>query len=372
MLRITALALLSALVGSAAHGQQVDWIQTCDSTTIELVDSPSCLNNPLGATENFYHRVFDRSDVDTTNHVPGACGVNPTPVTALGLLQVTEIRVGIEDSSTEAGSRILRLSVYDNSASAMVPQDPVTLPLLGSVDHVFTDASLVVEAITIDPGMIVIPDTVTHVQLTLMVESGQPNGDYFFWGMNAQGEVPAESSFLSAPECGITVPESMAALLYPGVNGILEMTTEPVPDQPIGMNYCTPNLPNSTGMPSTIIATGSDLVLDNDVTLTAVGLPLNEFGYFLASSDQGFIPMPGGSAGNFCLGGGANLGRYDGMVQNSGATGEFSILIDLTAVPIATAPGTTPILPGLTWNFQGWHRDGATSNFTDGVSILFQ
>ncbi|MCP3915545.1 MAG: PKD domain-containing protein [bacterium] len=140
----------------------------------------------------------------------------------------------------------------------------------------------------------------------------------------------------------------------------------------IGTNYCTPNLPNSTGSPASIVATGSTDVADNDVTLTASDMPLSEFGYFLASPTQGFIPMPGGSAGNFCLGGGGMLGRYNGNVQNSGATGTFSIPIDLNDIPISVAPFSVAIQPGDTWNFQGWHRDGQTSNFTDGVSILFQ
>ncbi|MCP3919244.1 MAG: PKD domain-containing protein, partial [bacterium] len=140
----------------------------------------------------------------------------------------------------------------------------------------------------------------------------------------------------------------------------------------IGTNYCSPNSPNSTGSPASIVATGSEVVADNDVTLNASSMPLNQFGYFLASSTQGFIANPGGSAGNFCLGSGPFLGRYNGMVQNSGATGTFSITVDLNAVPIASAPGTIAIQPGDTWNFQGWYRDGATSNFTDGVSIVFQ
>ena len=205
MFRNTALALVSSLSVSAAFGQQVDWIQTCDSTTIESVDSPTCLNNPLGMTENYYHRVFDRSDVDTTNHTPGSCGVNPTPVTALGHVQVTEIRFGVELSSTLAGSRTVRLTVFDNTLGGLSPTDPAFTPVLGTIDHVLNDTALTVETVLVDPP-IVIPDTVTHVQLTLQVESGQPDGEYFFWGMNTQGEIPSDSSYLSAPECGIHQP----------------------------------------------------------------------------------------------------------------------------------------------------------------------
>ncbi|MCP3918439.1 MAG: PKD domain-containing protein [bacterium] len=140
----------------------------------------------------------------------------------------------------------------------------------------------------------------------------------------------------------------------------------------IGTSYCSPAVANTTGSPATIVAIGSAVVTDNDVTLVAAQLPLGEFGYFLASPTQGFVANPGGSVGNLCLGGGPLLGRYAGMAQNSGTTGTFSIPVDLTAVPIAVPPGSVMIQPGDNWNFQCWYRDTASSNFTDAVSIDFE
>ncbi|MEM1452400.1 MAG: hypothetical protein AAGI22_25070, partial [Planctomycetota bacterium] len=140
----------------------------------------------------------------------------------------------------------------------------------------------------------------------------------------------------------------------------------------IGTNYCTAN-PNSTGMTGSISATGSRVVASNDVTLTAENLPAMAFGFFLASTDQGFVPNPGGSDGNLCLGGA--IGRYvgPGEIQNTGAGSSYSLMLDLTAVPQPT--GFVQVMAGETWNFTSWHRDanmsGATSNFTDGVSIPF-
>ncbi|MCP3918803.1 MAG: hypothetical protein GY711_24920 [bacterium] len=142
--------------------------------------------------------------------------------------------------------------------------------------------------------------------------------------------------------------------------------------QVAGARYCTPANLNSTGVAAVLLATGSTLVSDNDIRLAAVDLPQNQFGYFLSSPTQGFIANPAGSQGNFCLGGGALLGRYDDMVMNSGPAGTFAAFIDLTAVPIAAAPGSIAIQPGDTWNFQAWFRDVPnTSNFTDAVSIQF-
>ncbi|MEM1450284.1 MAG: hypothetical protein AAF726_21570 [Planctomycetota bacterium] len=141
----------------------------------------------------------------------------------------------------------------------------------------------------------------------------------------------------------------------------------------IGDNYCMA-APNSTGGTSSISATGSVLVARNNVVLQATDLPNQAFGYFLTSQTQGFNMMPGGSAGNLCLDGA--VGRYvgAGQIQNSGAVGAFDLAIDLTQHPQPT--GFVSVMPGETWNFTTWHRDSmggsATSNFTDGLRIVFQ
>ncbi len=138
-------------------------------------------------------------------------------------------------------------------------------------------------------------------------------------------------------------------------------------DTPIGSNYCGPAFPNSTGQPSVISATGSQGVVNNDVTLAADQLPPGQFAYFLAGQTQGFS-MPPASQGNICLTG--NIGRYDRVANIiQGPTG--SIRIDLTAIPVNPP---VAVQPGDTWNFQCWYRDnnpGPTSNFTDAVSVTF-
>lgn len=141
----------------------------------------------------------------------------------------------------------------------------------------------------------------------------------------------------------------------------------------IGTNFCTPN-PNSTGVPSQISAMGSVQLGVNDVVLMASDLPINSFGFFLVSRLQGFVPNPGGSNGNLCLTG--PIGRYvgPGEIQNSGPGGEYSLAIDLTAIPQPN--GFVSAISGETWNFQSWHRDlvggAAQSNFTDGLELTLQ
>ena len=79
-------------------------------------------------------------------------------------------------------------------------------------------------------------------------------------------------------------------------------------------------------------------------------------------------------SGVLCLTG--QIGRFSGpgQIQNSGAAGTFSLALDLTGGwPVA---GVQAPSVGETWRFQTWFRDSAggqaTSNFTDGISILFQ
>jgi hypothetical protein len=140
----------------------------------------------------------------------------------------------------------------------------------------------------------------------------------------------------------------------------------------VGTNYCTANV-NSTGQTGLISGSGSAVVANNNLTLEASRLPNNAFGYFLTSLTQAVTPNPGGSLGILCLGG--QIGRYTGpgQIQNSGGTGSFSLLLNLTQIPTPT--GFVPAVVGQTRSFQTWHRDSvggaAVSNFTNGLAVTF-
>ncbi|MCP3918441.1 MAG: hypothetical protein GY711_23090 [bacterium] len=136
---------------------------------------------------------------------------------------------------------------------------------------------------------------------------------------------------------------------------------------------CGPVVPNSTGQPGRVHVTGSTVVAVNDLTLVASQLPPRSFGFFITSQTRGFVAGAGGSQGNLCLSG--QIGRFvgPGQVLSSGATGTFSLLVDLEAMPTPLFP--VAVQPGETWNFQAWHRDAnptPTSNFTDAVSVTFE
>jgi len=142
-------------------------------------------------------------------------------------------------------------------------------------------------------------------------------------------------------------------------------------DGAIGTNYCLAN-PNSTGMTGAMSASGSASVASNNFTVTASDLPTSQFGIFVTSMDQGFVPNGGGSSnGNICLGG--VIGRFfmPSQILSTGGAGEFSLSLPLGSFPQGN--GFVAVMPGETWNFQAWHRDGVGqgSNFTDGLSVMF-
>ncbi|MEM9378488.1 MAG: hypothetical protein AAGB93_00970 [Planctomycetota bacterium] len=142
----------------------------------------------------------------------------------------------------------------------------------------------------------------------------------------------------------------------------------------VGTSYCGPAAANSAGRSAEIVASGSSLVEQNDLTLGAFELPPNSFAFFLASRTQGSIANPGGSEGTLCLGGAIGRLVGPGEIQNSGSLGIVSVPVDLTRVPQPTGP--VAAAAGETWNFQGWYRDSvggaATSNFTDGVTVVLR
>ncbi len=139
----------------------------------------------------------------------------------------------------------------------------------------------------------------------------------------------------------------------------------------LGTAYCQPTL-NSANLPGTLIAVGSPRAVDADVTLMSSNLPPNSFGYVVTSQSSGQTFPVTGSQGRICVVG-PNIGRLVSTLQNSGSTGTFSAVIDITSIP-GNPPST--VMAGDSWSFQTWHRDAVagtpTSNFTNAVSISFR
>ena len=133
--------------------------------------------------------------------------------------------------------------------------------------------------------------------------------------------------------------------------------------------FCSPAVPNSSGAAARAHLLGNPFAAQNHLLLVATELPTDQAGYFLVSRVTGFVPNPGGSQGNLCLGGA--IGRLAGQLGNSGPGGSFTTQVDLANLP--THPPHT-VVAGETWNFQAWYRDDnpdPTSNFTDAVGLTF-
>ena len=138
-------------------------------------------------------------------------------------------------------------------------------------------------------------------------------------------------------------------------------------DPNLGTVYCDPAVPNSTGFPGEITVTGSDVVADDDLTLTATNLPTNSnIGYFIMGTGMN-TSTPPGSAGPICVSPG--ILRYLPPIENTNEMpGGFERVVG------TSGPQSGNITPGSTWNFQAWHRDSiaGTSNLTNAVSVTFQ
>lgn len=155
---------------------------------------------------------------------------------------------------------------------------------------------------------------------------------------------------------------------FPVAGGAGAFTIAAPAERRIGTSYCSAN-PNSTGAPGRLLGYGYAEVGRNDLSLVAVDLPLFSFALPINSPNQTFVANAGGSAGNLCVG--PDIGRHTALLENTGGTGLVNVRVDLTALPRPNGPPQA-VQPGETWNFQVWHRDGATSNFTDALSITFQ
>ncbi len=151
----------------------------------------------------------------------------------------------------------------------------------------------------------------------------------------------------------------------------LNVTGAGVTAGPIGTNFCTA-VANSSGGTATMGAFGLTSAAANDVTISATSLPNSQFGIFFTSQTQGFVPGAGGTSnGNLCLGGAIDRFAGPSQILNSGAAGEFSLVLDLANFP--NGGGITSVLAGESRNFQAWFRDqvGLGSNFSDGIEIVF-
>ncbi len=138
-------------------------------------------------------------------------------------------------------------------------------------------------------------------------------------------------------------------------------------EQDVGIPYCPAN-PNSTGQPAQLECVGRPEIYANCIGLLGSSVPAGQFGYFLTSRHQGFVPLFGSSQGNLCLA--LPIVRFSSDILTAGADERVAFTPDLTTLPQGTV-----FQPGDTWRFQLWFRDnnpGQTSNTTHGLAVTFE
>ena len=125
-------------------------------------------------------------------------------------------------------------------------------------------------------------------------------------------------------------------------------------------SYCVA-APNSTGSGATIDFSGNISVAEDTFALRAGGAPASVSGLFLQGSNRVQTPL---GAGLRCVGG--SVFRLQPIIKTD-ALGRASRTLELTTPSQAAAR----ILPGSSWNFQLWYRDGQSANLTDGLGVTF-
>jgi len=154
-------------------------------------------------------------------------------------------------------------------------------------------------------------------------------------------------------------------------NPALDMNGDGLLDECVPASYCTGGI-NSSGAGGSIMALGSPQLALNNLTLHASGLPTQQWSYFLMSQNQANVPNFGGSQGVLCLG--APIVRF--VMSGTGQVGQTTPGGTRTyTVDFLNLPSGVVFMPGETWNFQLWYRDlnpGATSNTSDGVTVMFR
>ncbi len=117
-----------------------------------------------------------------------------------------------------------------------------------------------------------------------------------------------------------------------------------------------------------LTTSGDITAANNDISFLATGVPPNQFGFLLVGLGTGVFNPPG-SSGAICLAG-QPIGRFNGQILVANGSGELgSFTPDILNLP--TPPGGQ-VMAGQSWGFQAWFRDGATNNFTDGITVSFK
>ncbi len=129
---------------------------------------------------------------------------------------------------------------------------------------------------------------------------------------------------------------------------------------------------NSTGFGARLTGSGSTSVSADDLRIDAFQLPVGRAARFYMA--RMLTQQPFGD-GLLCAGSGG-YGMFRFPPSDTGAAGAVALEAGLAAFAAANLPPAAALLPGDTWNFQVWFRDGAGPcgsgiNTSNALSVVF-
>ncbi|HIF39729.1 MAG TPA: hypothetical protein EYQ74_01350 [Planctomycetes bacterium] len=134
--------------------------------------------------------------------------------------------------------------------------------------------------------------------------------------------------------------------------------------EPFGDRYCV-GMPNSAGAGARLIAVGSPVVANNDLTLVALGLPPSTAGFFYFGTTAASVPL---GEGVRCVGGAIKRFLPPVVSNQSG--------VALRAVDLTEPPAVGSVFAGASLYQQLWYRDPPGGpvgyNFSDGLLINWE
>lgn len=184
--------------GGGQEGTSCGGVLITQSTSQSIValNSVSCNLNGIHA-DNSYFRAYDMSAYPDG-------------------FDVCEVQVGVEEAASGGGTQPITVNVYANSGAAF-PNG--TLALLGTASPSVADQSLTVLTVPLAAS---VPAGTTQMVVEVFTPDGTAGSNTFFIGSNSLGE--SGPSYLSAADCGVTVPTPTSVIGFANVQFVLNVS----------------------------------------------------------------------------------------------------------------------------------------------------
>jgi hypothetical protein len=206
-----------------------------ESSTQVIVDGNSVSCNSGGiTTQNSYWRAF-----------------NMGTFTGNQDYNVTAVQFAIEQAAGGTGTQSATVNLYANHGSAF-PNGDWQSNMIASVPINIPDQN---DTIFNVPVVVTAPGSALELVMELNIPDGSAQGNVFFVGSNTDPE--SAPSYLSAPDCGVTVPTPTGDLGFPlmhivfNVDGACGGTPTPTPTPVTPTPTPTPATPTPTPTPVT-------------------------------------------------------------------------------------------------------------------------